>query len=46
MIAQKPEHFSPEQTALLDRVNARLAAGLGLTRLQLETGIVENHLRP
>jgi DNA transposition AAA+ family ATPase len=45
MIAQKTEHFTPEQTALLDRVNAQLAAGLGLMRLQLETGLREDYLR-
>lgn len=45
MIAQKPEHFTPEQTVILDRVNARLAAGLGWVRLQLETGLVERNLR-
>ena len=44
MLDQKNELFTPEETAILDRVDARLAAGVSLLRLHLETGIRQDHL--
>lgn len=45
MIDQKDELFTPEQNAILDRVDARLAAGVSLLRLHLETGVRHDYLQ-
>lgn len=39
MLNQKNELFTPEELAILDRVDARLASGVSRLRLHLETGI-------
>ncbi len=44
MLDKKNELFTPEEVAILDRVDARLATGVSLLRLHLETGIRQDYL--
>lgn len=44
MITQNKNLFSPEQEALLTRLDSRVAAGTSLLRLHLETGIRQDQL--
>lgn len=44
MLDQKNELFTPEELAVLDRVDARLASGVTHLRLHLETGIRKDYI--